>query len=82
MLFHDDLLPGAGTKRDRCVELLDSVEVASREIDRFDDLLRNREFTRIVDEFFQDGEYRIEDRSSSSSNLRHDEPSCNNDDQA
>jgi len=47
MLFHDDLLPGSEAKRDRCVELLDSVEVASRGIDRFDDLLKNREFTEL-----------------------------------
>ncbi len=51
MLFHDDLLPGSEAKRDRCVELLDSVEVASRGIDRFDDaknIKKNQALTAIL----------------------------------
>jgi len=45
MLYHDDLMEGSESKRDRCLELLDSSEISSRGITRFEELIATSEFS-------------------------------------
>ena len=44
VIYHDEFVPGRGPMKERCIEMLTSEELGSRDITRLDDLLSSRSF--------------------------------------
>ena len=49
VIYHDELFPGNEPKNERCVEMLGTVELRSRGVATFDELLSKRAFTETLE---------------------------------